>query len=146
MIPAFVVQNNRQLGKTERIMHEIHEFMLAGRRRDVLVVLPAMSHLYFWKASWDSLFPQMPMPDYVTMTSRERVRGRQFAKIYVEDIDTYQEGIYDPALWDLWPALRSPHGGEEVVFTSSTISLNQKSHNVVHTPASLKQRYLRGRR
>lgn len=144
MIQFNVITNGRAGGKTWTIMHEMHDLILAGRRADVLVVFPNMSYLSWWRGMWEDLFPQIPMPRYISINNRERVRGLQVAKIYVEDIDTYENGIWDQRFYDIWPALRSAHNDEEVVFTSSWLDLNLRSHSRITKKSDVLRRLRNG--
>lgn len=129
MIEFNVIQSGRREGKTHTIMTEIHEWIVAGRLAEILIVFPAQNWVYWWTREWQSRFPYVPMPKYVTLTNTMSVRGARFSKIYVEDVDGIESGIYNPKLLDIYPCLLSPLGDEEVIFTCSPLELNQRSHN-----------------
>lgn len=137
MIEHNVILNGRGSGKTWTIMNEMHELILAGRRAELLVVFPDVHYLSWWRNMWDGLFPQVPMPRYISINNRVRVRGLQVAKIYVEDIDGYEQGIWDERFRDIWPCLFSPFNDEEVVFTSSWLPLNQRTHSRIASRESV---------
>lgn len=148
MIEYNVILRGRGGGKTWTIMHEMHDLILAGRATDILVVFPDTNYLIWWRRMWSELFPQVPMPRYISIQRCERVRGLQVVKIYVEDIDGYEDGIYDQRFEYIWPCLRSPLGDEEVIFTSGWLVLNQRSHSkTIHrTAKQVAQEWLREKR
>lgn len=134
MIDFNVIQNGRGGGKTYDIMTEIGNLVVAGRRPEILIVFPAINYLHFWSGEWRRRFGGMPMPEYVAINNTLKIRGREFSKIYVEDINTYEDGIYDQRLeMSVFPYIYGVHGDCEVVFTSSQIPTNQRSHSVVKT-------------
>lgn len=132
-----MIFSGRQAGKTYTIMNEIHDLIVAGRRAEVLIVFPNMTYLHWWTRMWESMFPHIPMPKYVSIGNTMSVRGLRVAKIYVEDIDGYENGIYDERFNNIWPALFSALNDEEVVFTCSPFPLNQRSHSQYVTVADV---------
>ena len=133
MIEFNVIQSPRQGGKTYTIMTEIHDWIVAGRLAEILIVFPAQNWVYWWTREWQSRFPYVPMPKYVTVNNTMSVRGARYSKIYVEDITSIEDGIYHPKLLDIWPCLLSPLDDEEVIFTCSPLELNQRSHSAKYT-------------
>lgn len=138
-----VIQNVRGGGKSDAVMGEIHELIVAGRGPEVLLVFPTQSQAYHWCRVWQDVFPFVPVPEFVTINNMLRVRGRQYSRIFIEDIHEYELGIYEPKLDYLWPCLRSRFNDEEVVFTSSPTELNARSHNATMTRADVWARYKR---
>lgn len=122
-----VIQGPRRTGKTTRMMSEIRDLIVAGRHGEVLVVFPEIRYADWWLRMWRSLYAAVSPPKYVTISNLIPARGRYLSKVYIEDIDNYDEGIYDPRLEDL--VLYSQLGDEEAVFTSSPHEINERSHS-----------------
>lgn len=132
-----IILSARQSGKTYRLMTEIHEMIVAGRYGEVLVVFPAHNWAHWWVRAWQDRFPWVPIPEHISINNTLNVRGRRLAKVYVEDVDQIQDGIYNERFNDIWPALVSPFGDEEVVFTSSLLDINQRSHSTNIKPVDV---------
>ena len=141
MIDRNVIFGGRQVGKTYTIMQEINEWIVKGRRAEILVVFPTAEYVHWWSRMWQYHFHNTPMPEYITINNRLKVRGRFFSKVYVEDVDMYEHGIYDERLREIEVSLRTPLNDEEFVFTSSPIVLNQ-----LPTPESVRMEYDQGLR
>lgn len=141
MIPTTnVVLNGWGKGKTYEIMSEIHDLIIAGRGSEILVVFPTLDYLHWWTRAWQDRFPQIPMVDYVSVTNTLKLRGRFYTKIYVEDIDLYDEGIYDERLIGITVSLRSHSNDEELVLTCSPTVLSLRSHSRITTSKDVMKR------
>lgn len=125
VIESNVIVGGRGSGKTHTVMTEIHDRIIAGERADILVVFPQMSHLTWWGNAWKARFPHLPMPDYTSMKSMERVRGKRVKHIFVEDIDHDPDGIYAEKLQYLYPCIV---GDGSITFTYSPIVGNNIAH------------------
>lgn len=125
MIERYVLQGGRGGGKTYAIMTEIHDRIIAGERANILVIFPTMNHLTWWRDAWNQRFPHIPMPDYTSMGAMNRVRGKRVKHVYVEDIDSSDEGIYAEKFMWLYPCIQS-HG--TITFTCSPIIGNDTAH------------------
>lgn len=136
-----VIQNGRGGGKSDAVMGEVHELIAAGRASEVLIVFPDQRQAYHWVRMWHDVFPFVLVPEYVTINNMLRVRGRQYSRIFIENVDTYENGIYEEKLDYLWPCLRSPFNDEEITFTSSPLELNQRSHSATSTRADMLRKY-----
>jgi len=137
-----VIQSNRGEGKTYQIMTEINELVVQQRRQDVMVVFPDVRYAYWWISAWRNRFGSTPPPDYITVQNRLKLRGRRLAKVYVEDVDTLESGIYDDLFAEIEPSMWSAHGDVEVVVTSSPIALNNRTHSRITTSADIKSEFL----
>lgn len=113
-----VIFNGRRSGKTWTIMDEIRDLGVQNRTAEVLVVVPNAQRSDWWIREWRSRFPALTPPRVISIQNTLPVRGYRFERVYVEDIDIAEEGIYEPKLFDIWPCLveaREP----EIVFTCS---------------------------
>lgn len=126
-----VIVSGKQMGKTYTMMTEIHDLIVRGRHGDVLVVFPTSNYLHWWVREWQNRFPWVPMVDYTIGNNVLKVRGRQYGKIYVEDVDAYPNGIYEDKFQDLNMCLVGDDA--EIVFSCSLLPVNQKSHNATVT-------------
>lgn len=138
-----VIQNGRRGGKSNEVMGEIHELIVAGRGSEVLVVFPDQRQAYHWVREWHDVFPHLTAPEYTTINNMLKVRGMQLSKVFIENVEDYEHGIYEPKLDYLWPCLRSAFNDEEIVFTSSPTELNARSHSVVVTKQDVVAKYKR---
>jgi hypothetical protein len=123
---SFILFNERRGGKTWAIMDEIHELAVQNRTAEVLVLVPSAQQREWWIREWRSRFQALTCPRVESIQSPVGVRGRRFEKIYIEDIDMSDDGIYDRKLWDVWPCLawaREP----EVTFTCSPLPFAYES-------------------
>lgn len=127
MIERNVILGGRGSGKTYRIMTEIHELLTTGQRPEVLVVFPTLDYLHWWVRMWQDRFPHIQPPDYVSIASMHRIRGRRFSKVYVEDVDSVRDGIYNEAFRDIEIAIAHSED-PEITFVSNWILENQKAH------------------
>lgn len=135
-----IIQGGRGAGKTYRMMSEIHSLLISGRRPDVLVIFPEMRYVHWWIREWQDRFPQVPPPDYMTIGNMPfRIRGRKVARVFVEDVDSIPDGIYNPAFLDLYPAMAS-FDDSEITFTSNWILENLTAHRAKHTSRSVLRR------
>jgi hypothetical protein len=125
MIERTIIQRGRGCGKTYALMGMIHDEIVAGRRGELILVLPQMPHLHWWTREWENRFPRVPFPAYTHINSMERVRGRRFRKVYVDDVDLLDDGIYNDKLQYLYPSLAA-YDDAEIVYTASPIPENQK--------------------
>lgn len=149
MVEHNVILGGRQSGKTWRIMHEIHDLIVAGQVKDsIVVVFPSLDQAYFWVRTWHDLFGTMQPPIYVTINNRLKLRGRILARIYVENVEHYDDGIYDERLQELQIGLHSVLGDEEVIYTSGWLPLNQRSHSktVKRSPQEIAEEWLNKKR
>ena len=126
MIEREIIFARRGGGKTYKIMTEIHDLIRSGSRADVLVIFPTMSYLHWWTREWEERFPHVPMVAYTALTAMDRVRGRTFKNVYVEDIIMDDEGINSTKLTWLYPCLK---GEGTITFTVRPIEINQRSHS-----------------
>lgn len=92
MAEEFVRFAPRQAGKTYATMTEIHDLILAGERPGIMVVFPTMSYVHWWGRAWMERYPSIPMPNYTSAQAMDRVRGRRLRHVFVEDVDTIQDG------------------------------------------------------
>lgn len=114
-----IVFNGRRTGKTTWVMQQIHDLAIQNRTHEVLVVVSDSRMREFWVRTWRFEYPALTVPKIVTISNPLEARGRRFEKIFIEDIEDNEEGIYDhKLLMDVLPCLinaRDP----EVVFTCS---------------------------
>lgn len=136
-----VIQNGRRGGKSNEVMGEVHELIVAGRASEVLIVFPDQRQAYHWIREWHDVFPYVPVPEYTTINNMLKVRGMRLSKVFIENVEDYENGIYEPKLDYLWPCLLSPFNDEEIVFTSSPTDLNWRSHSAVVRKADIVKRY-----
>lgn len=104
------------MGKTTLIMDEIHELAVQNRTQEVLVVVHDARHGQWWENVWRDKYPALRPPRIMSIQNTLPIRGRRFEKIYVEDVDVQEDGIYSVKLRDVLPALvfaRDP----ELIFT-----------------------------
>lgn len=139
-VNTYVLPGPRQGGKTYQFMTEIHELIQQGRRSEILVVFPEMGYLHFWTREWEQRFPHVPTTDYTVMESMDRIRGKYYGEIFVEDIETYQEGIYEDKIQYLYAALTE---GGSITFSYSPTGLSQRSHSKKTSVADLIRRRTR---
>lgn len=125
----YVMQSNRRCGKTYTIMTEIHDLIIQGRRSEILVVCPSLNYVYWWVREWQRRFPHLPMVDYTSMQAMDRVRGKWYSRIFVEDINLSpsEEGMYDEKLNLLRFTARAEDA--EIVYTCCPSSLSLRSHS-----------------
>lgn len=113
-----VIQNERGSGKTYTIMQEIKEAIVAGTApSEIAVVLLGSHRIHDWTRQWQYLMgTTVRPPEIMTHTTAGiRLRGAHLKRLYVEDIDGYRDGIYDPRIMDII------HCTKDVVFTSSCL-------------------------
>lgn len=132
-----IIQGGRGSGKTYTIMTEINELIVQQRRPEIIVVFPHHHYVYWWLGEWRRRFGSTPPPDYVTVSNRLKLRGRQLAKVYVEDINEIPDGIHNEIFDELRLNLRSPLGDNEIVCTSGWILSNLKTHSKVTSAADI---------
>lgn len=117
-----VVFRPRGMGKTTLIMDEIHELAVQNRTQEVLVVVHDARHGQWWENVWRDKYPALRPPRIMSIQNTLPIRGRRFEKIYVEDVDVQEDGIYSVKLRDVLPALvfaRDP----ELIFTCSPLDI-----------------------
>lgn len=136
-----VIQNVCRGGKSNEVMGEVHELIVAGRASEILLVFSDKQQAYQWVREWQDVFPFVPAPDYVTINNMLNVRGKQVSRVFIENVEMYENGIYEEKLEWLWPCLRSPLNDEQIVFTSSPLELNQRSHSATVKVADVVARY-----
>lgn len=143
-----VIFAGRGVGKTTKIMEEIHNLILAGRHSEIVVVFPTLDRAYFWVRAWHSRYGAVAPPMHVSASNLLKLRGKIISKVYVEDVDSYEHGIYDEKLQEVRIGLRSVLGDDEVVFTCSPLELNQRSHSrtIQPSPQEVAAKWLRERR
>lgn len=138
MIERSVIVAGRQCGKTYTMMSMIHDLIVEGKRSEILVVFPAANSVHSWIRMWQDRFPFLPMVEYTTSQNLLKIRGAQFGTIFVEDVDYYSEGIYDPKLIELeYHCLRSE---SEIIYSCSPLNINQRSHSATIKPAAVMER------
>jgi len=142
MIDIEVIHLPRGAGKTTQLMDLMHAFIVDGNRNstDVLVILPSIGYLSFWTRMWRDRY-SIPLPRYCTISDTTRIRGAQVQFIGIEDIDTYEDGIRDERIFNVWPVYRPVGDNGIVAVTSSPIELNDKPYSVT-PPAKTKQEIL----
>lgn len=123
MVETFVIQNQRQTGKTYTLMSEIHDLIVAGHQEDVVIYGPNHEWLYHWTRMWRERFNVLPFPDYVLGDNFLGVRHRMYRYVFVDDIDFLNDGIYSSLLQYLF-ALHP----EQMTFTCS-IADDRPAHN-----------------
>ncbi len=135
-----MIMSGRQLGKTYAVMTEIQAHIVAGiPPSEILVVLPQTRQIHYWTRAWEARFgPSIRIPVIASFSSAiPRAGNRMFRKMYIEDVDLYDDGIYERNLENIFYSLRSPFGDEEVVFTSSLLAVNQRTHSVMSDAAGI---------
>lgn len=123
-----VLHGPRQSGKTTLIMAEIHEQVLLGNRAHLLLVFNEVFQAETWLAEWHNLYPSVTAPDYMTTDNPLKISGRVFTRAYIENIDVYREGIFDPKLQYVLDQVT-----EVVTYTSSPTVLSSRSHHLTRT-------------
>lgn len=129
-----MLQLDRGTGKSYTIMTEIHDHIVVGiPPSEILVVLPVVRQIHFWTREWEARFgPSVRLPEIMGHDSAViRARGKSFRKMYFEDVNMYEDGIFDSRIAEVVDSLRSPFKDEEVVFTSSLFTLNQRTHSAM---------------
>lgn len=122
-------------------MQEIKEAIVAGTApSEIAVVLPDSSHIHWWTRMWQDLMGTSVRPPEIMVYTNAgfRLRSARLKKLYIEDINEYEEGIYDPRIIEILPV------AEEVVFTSSWILLNLESHTDERSRAKAQVRSSQG--
>lgn len=119
-----VLHGPRQSGKTTLIMVEIHGQVLLGNRAHLLLVFNDVFQAETWLAEWHNLYPSVTAPDYVLTENPLKISGRVFTHAYIENIDVYREGIFDPKLKYVFDRVT-----EIVTYTSSPTVLSIRSHH-----------------
>lgn len=144
MIERTFIQNGRGTGKTYTLMSLVREQISETGHDSVVVVLPDHSYKRWWFREWRARFGTVvPLPFSVVSDNLLPLRGRfGLVKAYVEDIDTYEDGIYDERLHNLILSLVE---GGEILFTSGRNTLNQRTHSRIITKQELMAERLRRR-
>lgn len=122
-----VILNDRGQGLTSTVQSDIHEQVVKGQRRN-LVVFQSVDRVHSFVRTWHADFPFVPVPDYCTINNTLKIRGSQYQRIYVEDVHEYAEGIYDPRFNDVFISLFN-NDEVEIVFTASRTEINSRSHS-----------------
>jgi hypothetical protein len=124
MAEEFVIFNGRGGGKTYTIMTMIHELILAGERPWIMVVFPTMGHVHWWGRMWMERFPSIPMPNYTSAQAMDRVRGRRLRHVFIEDVETIQDGYRNEKFDFLWAAIA---GDPDATITYTCSGLPEQS-------------------
>lgn len=144
---AYVINSSRGLGRTPGIIEEIQAAL--GARESVLVVCHSGPDIEEFMAIWNDRLPYYARPEYMSMNNRIRAYGRRFDRVYVEDVEFLDGGIYDPYIMqDILPSVQ-----KSITFTAAPTELSQRSH-VIPPPSeaveeaavNLKRRFLRWKR
>lgn len=130
-----VILGERRAGLTSTLHSEIHDQVVKGQRRN-LVVFPSANYIHAFVRTWHDDFPFVPVPDYTLIGNLLKIRGMQYQCIYVEDVQNYEEGIYDPRLELLYISLFN-NDTVEVLFTASKLPLNGRTHSANIKPADV---------
>lgn len=130
MIEASVYLGGRGGGKTYAMLTEINELIVQGRRSEIVVVLKDPPALHWFTRVWYERFPTIEMPEYILITNRLKLRGKRLGKVFVENVELYEDGIYDERIVELFIGMTGAlHDDPEIVFTSGWLELNQRSHS-----------------
>lgn len=121
-----VIQAGRGAGKTYNMMTAVHEYVQAHSWEGVVIVVPDHRMVHWWVRSWQERFPFLSVPNVLSVRSLDRVRGTRLRRVYIEDVDRFEDGIYDQSLEMVWFALRGDDS--EVYVTSSLNRLNDAAH------------------
>lgn len=126
MIEKEIIFSGRQGGKTYQMMTEIQELIVTGHRSEILVIFPTLEYVHWWTREWQIRFPHVSMVAYTMLTAMDRVRGKVFKYVFIEDIDTQPDGVYSEQLQWLYPSM--PEGGT-ITFSCSPNELSLRSHS-----------------
>lgn len=133
-----VILGDRRTGLTSTLHSEINSQIVKGQRRN-LIVFATADRIHGFVRTRQGDFPFVPVPDYTLINNLLKIRGMQYQCIYIEDIQDYDDGIYDSRLGNLFLSLYN-NDEAEVVFTASRLELNQRSRVVSVTPQEVLQR------
>lgn len=125
------IQSDRGMGKTYTAMSLIQEFIVsgAGGPTEVCVVVPDHRQIFFWTREWQSRFPGLAVPQILSIQSADRVRGKRFKFLVVEDVDILDDGWNDERLHSFFHTVLT----DDVLFTASNIPSNQKPYTTITT-------------
>ena len=123
-----IIQAGRGAGKTYNMMTAVQEYVNAHSWEGVLVVVPDHRMVHWWVREWQQRFPFLTVPKVLSVRSLDRVRGYRLHRVFIDNVDWLEDGIYDQDLDMVWFALRGDAYEAEVYVTSSLNRLNDSAH------------------
>lgn len=121
-----VIQAGRRAGKTYNMMTAVQEYVNAHSWEGVLVVVQDHRMVHWWMREWQQRFPFLTVPKVLSVRSLDRVRGYRLRRVFIDNVDMLEDGIYDQDLQMVWFALRDAEA--EVYVTSGLNRLNDSAH------------------
>ena len=97
---VFVHGGQRQSGKTTWLMGEVYDYVRTNGSARVVVSLPTYQALKLWSDMWRSKYT-IPVPKCVVATNTLPVRGFPADRVFIDEVNWLQDGIYDEKVMDL---------------------------------------------
>lgn len=97
---VFVHGGPRRSGKTTWLMEGVYDYVRTNGSARVVVSLPTYQALKSWSDLWRSKYT-IPVPKCIVATNTLPVRGFPADRVFIDEVNWLQDGIYDEKVMDL---------------------------------------------